>query len=640
MWILLSLPFISFYFIYAIVWNRYKHSGDSGWRHSFLISCVFFGALIILFTEALSLFRLISFAGILIGWFVVLIGLGLYIFLHGISFPIPKLSNFIKLDFWSKAIIVFISFIFAVLLLVVILSFPNNWDAMVYHLARIFHWIQNNSINHYPTHLVRQVLWSPFNSFAMLHAMLLTGTDRLVNIVQLASTAGMVIGVSAIARELGAKKKVQIISALIAITVPSVLVQAVSSQNDTIVALWLVICMYFVLLLRKKFNLQYVILAGLSLGLAIFTKGSAYLLCMPIIAWFVVCGLKKRKWYVLEGTLIIICIALLVNIGLYLRNYDVFGNPVLSGIQREWNMSFKPNSLLSTWSKHLSFELATPFPKINQATTKVFERFHDIIGVDINDPTLTLHPEEGKFYVYSYYPHENQSSSPLHFLLIIATFLLLIIKRKRLQGTVIIPYVAVVISMWFLLATFTGWSPWSERYYITIFALWAPAFAIILARFSKPFIFKLVLIVLAIFSLNAVFWSSSKPLLGKLTMFNLSEVDYYFVNRPMLRNQFVQAIDFVEQNNCNDIGVNLLGNSWEYALVKLKQMQSNKPFRIEHVDVLNSTRAKSSVLDNFSPCAIICHECDETARKEYIKKYKSKMRIFDDTYVFITPVQK
>jgi ABC-type uncharacterized transport system permease subunit len=30
---------------------------------------------------------------------------------------------------------------------------PNNWDSMTYHMARIAHWVMNESIEPYPTHI-------------------------------------------------------------------------------------------------------------------------------------------------------------------------------------------------------------------------------------------------------------------------------------------------------------------------------------------------------------------------------------------------------------------------------------------------------------------------------------------------------
>ena len=40
-----------------------------------------------------------------------------------------------------------------VLLFLALLYPPNNYDSMTYHMARVAHWIQNQSIGHYPTSL-------------------------------------------------------------------------------------------------------------------------------------------------------------------------------------------------------------------------------------------------------------------------------------------------------------------------------------------------------------------------------------------------------------------------------------------------------------------------------------------------------
>ena len=39
-------------------------------------------------------------------------------------------------------------------------SVPNTWDSMTYHLPRIEHWLQNQSLGFYPTSITRQLEFS------------------------------------------------------------------------------------------------------------------------------------------------------------------------------------------------------------------------------------------------------------------------------------------------------------------------------------------------------------------------------------------------------------------------------------------------------------------------------------------------
>ena len=56
---------------------------------------------------------------------------------------------------------------------------PNNYDSMTYHLGRVVHWIQNHSVQHYPTNIDRQLFMPPWAEFAITHFYLLS-TDDLV----------------------------------------------------------------------------------------------------------------------------------------------------------------------------------------------------------------------------------------------------------------------------------------------------------------------------------------------------------------------------------------------------------------------------------------------------------------------------
>jgi hypothetical protein len=38
---------------------------------------------------------------------------------------------------------------------------PNMYDSMTYHMSRVVHWIQNGSLAHYPTSIGRQLFLPP-----------------------------------------------------------------------------------------------------------------------------------------------------------------------------------------------------------------------------------------------------------------------------------------------------------------------------------------------------------------------------------------------------------------------------------------------------------------------------------------------
>src|SRR5687767_12704290 len=188
----------------------------------------FYGAFI---TEALSAFKWITFNGILFSWLIPFVLLAAYsfrtrlfvkntaIFTTALKYPARQPV------FW------FITSLLVISLLVAILYPPNNYDSLTYHMARVEHWRQNESISHYQTHILRQLVLQPFAEWVILHFRILTGGDRLANAVQLFFLAGCLVNVSLITRLLGGNAKKQMLSALLTCVIPRVMIRGNATQN-------------------------------------------------------------------------------------------------------------------------------------------------------------------------------------------------------------------------------------------------------------------------------------------------------------------------------------------------------------------------------------------------------------------------
>src|SRR5580704_7735429 len=93
--------------------------------------------------------------------------------------------------------------IFAILTTIALEYLPSNPDSMVYHLARVAHWIQNRTVAPFATHYLPQVELPPLSEYnlALLH--LLSGTDRFDALMSLLAAIVCVVGASELARLLG-----------------------------------------------------------------------------------------------------------------------------------------------------------------------------------------------------------------------------------------------------------------------------------------------------------------------------------------------------------------------------------------------------------------------------------------------------
>lgn len=216
-------------------------------------------------------------------------------------------------------------------LVIAVVSAPNNWDSMVYHMARVEHWIQNRSVANYPTNVPRQVHMPPWSEWAIAHTVLLAGNDRFANCVQWLAMVGSVIGASQIARRLGARGRGQLFAAISTATVPMGVMQASSTQNDYACAFWLVCCVALTLELfsqprsqwRRGMGITLAILAGLAGGLALATKGTAYVYLPPLGVLLAIVGVVHWGWRAGVPLLIIPLVAPLPSLGFYHRNKEI-----------------------------------------------------------------------------------------------------------------------------------------------------------------------------------------------------------------------------------------------------------------------------------------------------------------------------
>jgi 4-amino-4-deoxy-L-arabinose transferase-like glycosyltransferase len=93
----------------------------------------------------------------------------------------------------------------------------------------------------------------------------LSGGDGLANMIQWFSFIGSIIGISLIARELGADRPGQLFSAAFCATIPMAILQASNTENHLSTAFWLVCFVYFSLHAFHHSSPMDIIAIGLSL---------------------------------------------------------------------------------------------------------------------------------------------------------------------------------------------------------------------------------------------------------------------------------------------------------------------------------------------------------------------------------------
>jgi 4-amino-4-deoxy-L-arabinose transferase-like glycosyltransferase len=169
---------------------------------------------------------------------------------------------------------------------------PNDWDALTYHLSRAAFWKQQHAVGYIAdVSDIRLNVNPPNAEIAMGFTMILSESDRYVALVQTAAVLVCSLAVYGLGRRLVLPLRAALFGALLFGTLPIVLLQAASALNDVVVAAFLLAAAYF-LVGRARADVP---IAALALGLAIGTKFTA-LFALPLLLLVGLVVHMPRSW--------------------------------------------------------------------------------------------------------------------------------------------------------------------------------------------------------------------------------------------------------------------------------------------------------------------------------------------------------
>ena len=299
-----------------------KVFSNFSWRLCICLSLQFFALISWICVESLGFFDAIDFRSCSIFWSFTTIPLVIYNFINRSRISKLEFSELKKNKLlWLVGAIFFFTFLSG------ILYAPNTIDSTVYHLTRIEFWIQHKNINYFATQTDRMLYQPPLAEYMILQLRVLQDSDTFSFIIQWFFSLGACIGVSLLAEIAGANKKVQYLSFFIAATIPILVLQSSSTQNDVTVSFFIVMTAYFLLKNLKENNSFSAIFSGVSIGEAILTKGTAYVFLFPICMYWGIIILikiyrKEAKFLTQLGFLSLLFVPFLLICGtFYYRNF-------------------------------------------------------------------------------------------------------------------------------------------------------------------------------------------------------------------------------------------------------------------------------------------------------------------------------
>lgn len=633
--LLIVLPLAAFFLFFIILASPQAGSearSNRDGRDAFLEAAVVWGAIVTLSTEALSFFHAFTFTGIFLTWiFVLLIGVG--VFYRQSWFPAD-----VKLlvQFPANAFLVGLLFFGATILATVgwiaFLAPPNTWDSMTYHMSRIMHWIQNRSVGHYPTHILRQLYHPPWAEYAIAHFLVLTGGDRFANFIQWFSFLGSAINTSLIVRLWGFDLRSQVYTALLTLTIPMAILQASGTQNDLTFAFWLSAFLVFLFKIRLgDIGYRAIAGAGVSLGTAFLTKGLAYLYAFPFLLWFVMDLTLRRQWTPLavRRMSLVAGSALFLNLGYYWRNFQLFGAPLgpVDSMQVT-NVMTGFRVFLSNTIRNIASHLGTPSETLNHGLESIVRGIHDLLSLDIDDARTKL--SSTGYYLQRMNTNEAVAGNFLHVVSSIFASIYLSLHSRLRRHALLMAHFLCLVAAFCLFSFYLKWQHWTTRLQLPLFILGAPLIGIALAHLYHKAMARGVMIAFCVASLGWVGFHYTRGLIpwGRPRGWPPSVWDaprraqYFFDRSAVFAASYMNATAYVAQTGCRDIGLVIQGDDWEYPLWVLLKEKTMTPFRIRHLLVNNPS--KQIRREEFQAECVIATitALDETRRQRLRESYR------------------
>ena len=565
-------------------------------RLAWILASLSISLLIVLSTEILSLVKQLNQGALIIFWVSVILILLTYLIskktgLYRLSWNVfkNKILNIASLTI--PALILMATFVIA------IVSPPNNTDAMVYHLSRVAHWAQNQSVSFFQTSTLRELYLNPFAEYAVLQTYLLASTDRLVNLVQWFSYLNIAILVSLIAEKLGADKKGQYFAALFSITLPQALLQSTTTQNDLVFSSMALMSVYFLVCFIQENNPIWIIPAGIATSLAVLSKSTAFIVLTPFLVWTLIHILRyvdKRK---LLYTAISLAAALLLIIPFYMRNWSAFGNPLGPGSETALyqNEKIGIQSLVSNSLRNFAINL-TYTPKISTIEEDAVTGIHNLFGWDPSDPELSW--QDYKFTIPGFVVNEDTSGNPIHIWLGLLVIGMVLVRHKP-RSIYTTGLTLCVVSGFLLFSLLLKWQPWNNRLQTVFFLLIAPLFGLMIEH--KKILSLSISIVLLFITIPYFLLNPTKPLTQDWNIFNLPRVENMIRNDEIL-GPYVRSTQVIEDTPCTRYGMDLANGYWEYPLWYLLADPINPYRTLQHVNVKN---VSSSIEEYANVCGVI-----------------------------------
>jgi hypothetical protein len=543
------------------------------WRDALLVAATLAAAWLVLGTELLSLFHAIRFGPVLMWWLA----------------PLPVLVTLAAtakdkrryLPAWPR-----LSWYDGMLLLVIVAALgwalcqawfspPNNVDSQEYHLQRQVFWLQQGSVEHFPTSNLRQVAMPPLTEFAGLTLMVLSGGDRYHNLVQWLALMLTLCAVALLTRRFNRSPTAQLTAAAWVVTLPLAFMQASTTKNDVVVILFACLLAYWTLLLDTRARLRWplVALIGLGFGALALTKGTGIIFGLPIGLMLAVVLWRRHRILAAPALVTITLLALALNAGHFARNERAFGSvaPDQPGIHDGpalGNADHSLGALASNVIRAVASHCVTPSQSWNDGVTAFVRTIHQKLGRDVDDPNTTWIPL-GRFRPYRWWQRdEDRAAAPAHLVLALLLPVVLWWTRREIPWKPTLMLAGCAIAGFVLFCWVLKWQNWHVRLIMVSPALIAPVFGWSFGRRRLRWLGAAAIAFLLV-TLGPSLNSMEHPMWGPRTIFNADPLALRCYYRPMWPAEYRDLAGRIAARHARVIGFFTGPGSPDYPMQRL-----------------------------------------------------------------------
>ncbi|MFT7590004.1 MAG: 4-amino-4-deoxy-L-arabinose transferase-like glycosyltransferase, partial [Limisphaerales bacterium] len=469
-----ALPGIALVLIYLGFSGSRTLALGKSWLLVFVLSAFF--------TEVSSAFSAFNFTSLIIAWLCIC-GLAFIRFLFSSK---KKFSAPFLPDREELMLLAGIGIIQLITLIIAVSAAPNNWDSMTYHLSRVAHWADQHSVAHFFTAIDRQISQPPGAEFLIAQLYILEGTDKWANLVQWTSGLVALAAVYRIGLFLGESKKVGLWSVFIAGLVPMFILQSSSTQNDLVVASFLLWTMAFALESLKRSNLKSISTlhwAGLAFAAAVLTKGTALVFGIPIFVLLLFKTWRRFRTKIVFPAATALLFLLLLNGPHWTRNFQEFNSPLGPAYGLANKPIAGPAILLNT-TKNLTHQLRSPANAVNTLMERAVHGVHSVLGFDVNQGALHWSGSPGYSLTYqgkNSYLHEDYGPGPMHILFFLIALVWIGLKGDRNWKI----YAVFCFCLILIFSAVLKWQIWHARLLLPFYLFISPLIAWLFLRIPK-----------------------------------------------------------------------------------------------------------------------------------------------------------